>query len=298
MNPFSTILVFGQAIGFKLQALTDRRLQEAGASPFSTFALQRFALIPAVIWSIVFVRPHDITQILHSTVLLAYFLLLAIIWNVQSFLSSYVMNTMSSMSGLASLEYLIYFPLLLLVGTFFNHDIPNLYSIAGIAILLCAFVLQPSQHSENIRNRFSMPVTMVIGFLLLRSTLDATNVGITRALLGMVRPEVFLGVFAVITIGFCMLWTSFVPKRPQDARVLKQQKAFAIVIPLLWFAASIPETFAYAALPIYTVVSIGAVTFAFDSISDLFRHRIRMSWQTTLFILLVLAGTALAILSI
>lgn len=298
MNPISTIFAFGQAIGFKLQALTGRRLQEAGASPFSTFALQRFALIPAIIWSVVFVRPSDLIEILHSHVLILYFLFLAIIWNLQSFLASYVMNTVSSMSGLASLEYLIYFPLLLLVGTFFNHDTPNLYSIAGIAVLLCAFILQPSQHRENIRNRFSMPVAAVIGFLLLRSTLDATNVGITRALLGMVRPEVFLGVFAVITIGLCMVWTTCMSKKPQDVRILKQHKVLALAIPLLWFAASIPEAFAYAALPIYTVVSIGAVTFAFDSISDLFHHRIRMSWQTSLFILLVLAGTALAILSI
>lgn len=269
MNPFSTILSFGQAIGFKLQALTDRRLQEAGASPFSTFALQRFALIPAIIWSIIFVRSSDLAHILHSHILIAYFLLLAIIWNLQSFLSSYVMNTVSSMSGLASLEYLLYLPFLLLVGAFFNHDATNLYSIAGIAVLLCAFILQPSQHSKNVRNRFSLPLAVIVSLILLKSILDAANGGLTRALLEMVRPEVFLGVFCVITLSFSVMWTYFIPKKSEDNRILKQQKIFAVSIPLLWFAASIPETFAYAALPIYTVVSIGAVTFAFDSISDL-----------------------------
>ena len=294
MNPFPALFAFAQAIGFKAQDLTDRRLQERGVSPFGAFSLQRYALIPAILWCLMFVRPADIAYVFHTPVLLMYFCAIALIWNMQSFLSSYVMNATSSMSSLSTLENLLYLPLLLLVGTFFNHDVPNAYALAAIAALLCAFIIHPSQHRENERKRFSMPLAALAGLVLVKAILGAVNTGFTRAGLALVHPAVFLGVFATTTLLLCVVWTSFIPKREADYGIIRKRQWYALLIPALWFAASIPETFAYAALPIYTVVSIGAVTFGADIASDLSHRRIRITLRTASFILLVLLGTALA----
>ena len=298
MNPLPTILAFGQAIGFKAQALTDRYLQEAGVSPMGTFALQRYSLIPAVIWGLIFIRPDDISYIFHTPLLLFFILAIAALWNVQSFLTSYVLNTVSTVSALSTLEYLIYLPLLLLIGTYFNGDIPNAYSVAAIAVLSLAFVVQPAHHANNIRTRFSMPLIAIIGFVFLRVSLDAINNGMSREALGMISPQVFLGAFSITTMGLCAVWTSFMPRKYNDTRILKEKWWLAAAIPSLWFLASIPEAFAYAALPIYTVVSIGAITFAMDTLSDLFHKRTRLNARTTGFIALVLVGIGLAVYSV
>lgn len=127
MNSLPDIYALAQGMGFEVQALTERRIQEAGASPLSTFALQRYAFIPALIWSFFFVRTEDIGYVLHTPLLLAYLVAVAVIWNAQAFLWSYLQNSTSSMSSISTLYYLLYLPLLLIVGTLFNHDVPNVW---------------------------------------------------------------------------------------------------------------------------------------------------------------------------
>lgn len=298
MNPIPTLFAFGQAVGFKIQSLTDRYLQEAGVSPISTFALQRFALIPAIVWSLLFVSSGDILHILHSPQLLFFFIAIAMLWNAQSFLASYVLNTISTVSAFSTLENLIYLPLLLIVGIVLNHDIPNIYSIVAILVLVLAFALQPSHHAHNLRPRFSMPLVAITGLVLLCAVLNALNNGLSRELLGMVSPQVFLGVFGILVTALCWVWTSLLPHSVASTTVLKTKWQLAALIPILWFAASIPETFAFAALPIYTVVSIGMVTFALDTASDLFHKRSRFDLRTAVFIALVFAGTGFAAYSV
>ncbi len=298
MNPFSVIFALTQSLGFQIQAFSERRIQEYGASPIRTFALQKYALIPALIWSIIFVRISDIFMVLHTPILLGYFILIALSWNIQSFLFSYLLNTISSMSSTATLWYLLYLPLLLAVGTFFNHDMPGLYSFLGIGILLLAFIIQPTQHEKNIRARFSLPIISIIGFGFITALMNAVNGGMTRQALSMIRPEVFLGIFSILTMALCALWTSFVPHSASDTAIFKKRWLLAASVPLLWFLASIPETYSYAKLPIYTVVSIGAITFLLNTISDLYRNRIKFDFRTVIFIVLVLVGMGLAVYSI
>lgn len=294
MNLISILLAFGQGIGFKLQSLTDRSLQEKGASPVRTFALQRFALIPALLWSLVFVRAADVAHILHTPRLLFFFIAIAILWNLQSFLSSYVLNTVSTVSALSTLENLIYLPFLLAVGTYFNGDIPSTYSICGILLLLAAFILQPSHHPDHTRARFSMPIFALVALVFLSAALNAANNGISREALEMISPEAFLGIFGILVTSVCWMWTSFMPHTANEGLVFQKKPFLAAAIPLLWFAASIPETFAFAVLPIYTVVAIGTVTFALDTISDLINRRTQFNARTVGFIMLVVAGIGLA----
>jgi hypothetical protein len=298
VNSLATIFALAQALGFKVQDLSERRIQEYGVSPFTSVRLYKYALIPAVLWGIIFVRPNDISNVVHSPVLVGYFIFIALAWNIQVFLSSYLMNTISSMSALTTLEHLLYFPLLVLVGVFFNHDTFSLYSLLAIVSLLAAFIIQPTQHHVNTRTRFSLPIMIIVGLVLLKAAVNAANNGVSRQALAMVSPEVFLGLFTIITIGLCAVWTSFLPRSSSDRIIIRNRWWLAAAIPLLWFAASIPETYGFAQLPIYTVVSIGAVTFALDTVSDLYHQRIKFDFRTGIFVGLTFAGMVLAIFSV
>jgi len=297
MNYIATIFALAQAIGFKFQDLSERRIQEYGASPFATVRLYRYAIIPALLWAVIFVRYDDLTHLFNTPLLIGYFIFIALAWNIQVFLSSYLMNTISSMSALTTLEHLIYLPLLVGVGIFLNHDSFGIYSLGAVVCLLIAFVVQPSQHEINVRSRFSLPIVVIAGLVLLKAIVNAANNGVSREALTVISPEVFLGVFSVITISLCAIWTSFLPRPSNSQEIIRKKWWLAAAIPVLWFVASIPETYGFAKLPIYTVVSIGAITFALDTTSDIYHHRVKLNPRTLIFIVLTLIGMTLAIIS-
>jgi hypothetical protein len=298
MDLYPTVLVFAMGITFKGYVLTERYLQERGVSPLRTFGLQRFALIPGLIWSAVFIRGHDLSRIIHTPHLLIYVIAIALGWNVQQFLSSYIVNTVSSMSAFSTLQTLLLLPLSLLVGTFFNHDVPSMYSFLAIVILMVAFVVQPSQHVDNVRDRFALPLRLIVVLILVQTVIDAADQGIYRQLLKELGPAVVLGVFSVVTLGLAAIWTSFVPKKKTETKILRQQWRRSTSLPGLWFLGSIPEAYAIAILPIYTSLAISSVTFLMDAFSDLIHHRIHLNPRTAAFLLLVLAGIGLAVYSI
>jgi drug/metabolite transporter (DMT)-like permease len=297
MNIIPSVLAVSSAIGFKAVSLTERYLQESKASPLTTFALHRYALIPAIIWSVIFIDAEDISQILKSPTLVTYFLLIALMWNVQVFLTSYILNTTSSMSELATLRNLISLPLYLLIGIVVNHDIPNLFSIGALVLLGCALVIQPTQHQDNVRARYSLPLIVIATVIVLQACLDGAGNGLYRAIVQEVSPEVLLGVFSVTTIGLCAALSWLLPGNRNDSEIIRKSPGLAVTVPLLWFAASIPEVYAYAALPIYTILSISAITFAMDTLSDVFQRRISFNARTASFIVLVLSGIGLAVYS-
>jgi hypothetical protein len=298
MDLYPTALVFVMGVSFKGYVLTERYLQERGVRPIRTFALQRYALIPGLIWSAIFIRGHDLDHIIHTPHLVAYILLVALGWNVQQFLSSYLVNTVSSMSAFTTLQNLLLFPFTLLVGTFFNHDIPNVYSLAAVAVLMVAFAVQPAQHVDNVRARFAVPLKVIVGLILAQTAIDAFDQGLYRQLLKELSPAVVLGVFSVVTLTVTTAWTSLIPKRQAETEILRRQWHRSTALPAFWFLGSIPEAYAIAILPIYTSLSISAITFLMDAGSDLIHHRIHLNLRTTAFLLLVLTGIGLAVHSI
>jgi hypothetical protein len=294
-----TIYALLRAVGFKMVMLTQRLLQEKGASEIDTYAIYRYALIPAVAWSLVFVREEDINFIFHTPKLLIIFGALIVLWNLQALIISFVINSTSSMVLFTTIFSMLNLPLYLGFGTFFNGDIPNIFNIAAILILLVAFLINPAHHHENLRPRLSKPLYVIALLILAKVSCDTVLDGITREGLQQVHPTVFLGVFGVTTLSVCAIISRFyVRQRFREAEIMKEKQWLALSIPMIWFAASIPEIFALAALPIYTVISIGAVTFGMDTFSDFVHKRIRLNLQTGSFITLVLAGTILAVLSI
>jgi len=298
MQSLSTFNAIACRILFKGYSLSERSLQEKGVHPVRTFSLQKYSIFPAIIWCFIFVRPDDLRAIIQAPSLLLFVCLISVIWNVQQFLTSFLANTTSTISVRTTLSYLILLPELLIIGAVFNHDIPNAYSIAAIIVLGFAFLLEPSQAKTNKRARFAMPLVFIILLVVTQASLDAINAALAREALKSISAEDFLGISTVMIMGICWVWTSFVPKRPKDTQILKKHTWLAAAIPIFWFIATIPETYASASLPIYTLFSIGAITFAIDAASDELQHRIRLSPRTMAFIALVFIGMGLSVLSL
>jgi hypothetical protein len=300
MNFIPATLAFIGAVGFEAVGLTTRRLQELGATPLGTFKLYRYALIPALVWGLIFVRIDDIGTILNSSSLLTYVLLVPLIWNIQVYLFLCVLNTTSSLSGMVSLQRMVVLPFSLAVGIFLNGDIPNALALLALALLTISLLVQPAHHGLNHRPRYSRPFIFIAGTLVLITALETLRFGLSREILKTLPPDVFVGIFAILALSLCTLWIWRMKTKSGEtgSAVIQKNPKLAVLVPILWFGALVPETYAFAALPVYIVAAIATVTFGMDAASDLLHKRIRFNPQTAVFIFLFLTGTTLALISI
>jgi hypothetical protein len=304
MNYMGSFYAFLTAIGFKTNLLTQRLLQEKGASQIDTYTIYRYAVVPSAIWCLIFVRKPDIVFVLHSPKLLIYFGVIIVLWNLQALLMSLVINSTNSMTLFTTIFNMMLLPLFLAFGTFFNHDKPNLFSIVSIVILLVALVIKPTPHKKNLRLSFSKPLYIILLLVFAKACCDTVLQGVGRAALQEIHPVVFLGLFSLPTLTVCAIISQFyirprTKKVTNEAAVMKDKQWIAILLmPITWFAASIPEAFALAAIPIYTFISINVITFGMDTTSDVLHKRIRLSTRTVSFLVLVVAGISLSVLSV
>lgn len=303
MNYLGSLYAFLTAIGFKTNILTQRLLQEKGVAQIDTYTIYRYALVPSVIWCLIFIHKPDINMVLHSPKLLIYFGVIVILWNLQALLMSFVINSTSSMTLFTTIFNMMLLPLFLAFGTFFNHDKPNLFSIISIAILLIALLIKPTPHRENLRLNFSKPLYIILLLVFAKASCDTVLQGVGRAALQEIHPVVFLGLFSLPTLAICALISHFyirprTNKARNDTTTMKDKKWIAILLmPVTWFAASIPEAFSLAAIPIYTFISITVITFGMDTASDIMHKRIHLSLRTISFLALVIAGISLSVVS-
>ena len=294
------IYAFLTAIGFKTNTLTVRFLQEKGAAAIDTYTIYRYALIPSVIWCLVFVRKADLNLIFHSPKLLIIFGTIIVFWNLQAYLRAQITNSTSSMTLFSTIFNILVFPLFLGFGTFFNHDKPNIFSMSAILVLLVALLIKPTPHKENLRPHLSKPLRLIVLLIFFTACCDTILQGVAREALKQVHPVVFLGVFSLPTLSVCWIISRFYIQRQTKESVTMQQRQWLAVslIPMTWFLASIPEAFALAAIPIYVFISINVITFLMDTVSDVIHKRIHLNFQTASFIFTVLIGISLSIISI
>lgn len=291
-------VVAAQTAGFKLHDLAQRRVQELGGSVRATFFLHRWALIPALIWAAIFVRPEHLAFLGQQPLLLLYLVLIAASWNMQAFLSVYLLNATEAISFLALVEKLVYLPMLLAVGIVLNGDTPNIWSLVSLALLGIALWIQSSHHTRHRAAIFRYSVAATLGAILLRTAIDAVNNGMSREVAQALPVPVFIGLFTVTTLGITTALYFCVPKRIAACRIPRGKRWMAFLIPTIWFAATIPESYALSALPIYTLVSLGALGFLVDVASDLRNKRIPWNGHTAAFTACTLGGLATALLSI
>jgi hypothetical protein len=288
------------AVGFKTNTLTVRLLQEKGAARLDTYTIYRYALMPSVIWSLIFVHKADLVLIFHTPKLLIFVGVIIVFWNLQAYLRAQITNSTSSVILFSTIYNILVFPLFLGFGTFFDHDKPNLFSITAILVLLAALLIKPTSHKENVRPRLSKPVHVIVLLIFLIACCDTILQGVAREALKQIQPVVFLGVFSLPTLTVCWIISRFYIQRQAPESVAMRQKQWLAIslIPMTWFLASIPEAFALAAIPIYVFISINVLTILMDTFSDLIHKRISLSLQTIGFITTVLVGISLSVLSV
>jgi hypothetical protein len=300
MNYLGSFYAFLTAIGFKTNVLTQRFLQEKGATQADTYTIYRYAFFPSLIWCLIFVRGPDISLVLHSPKYLVIFGVIIVLWNLQALLISFVINSTSSMVLFTTYFNALLLPLFLGFGTFFNHDNPNFLSILSIVILLVALLTKPTPHRENLRPHLSKPLYIILSLIFAKACCDTVLQGVAREALKQIHPAVFLGFASLPTLIVCAMISKFwFGRRGEETEVIKNRQSIAILlVPMTWFAASIPESFSLAAIPIYTFVSINVITFVMDTASDVLHKRIRLTPQTIGFMALVVAGISLSVLSV
>jgi len=124
MSP-AVFLAILMGLGFKTQELTERRLLESGVSPLRVFALLRYALIPSLLWAVIVVRSDDLRRFIDTPLLMRYILFIALVWNIQCFILHYLLSGVIAMTSFSTLRSVFPLPVMLLVGWFYNHDIPS-----------------------------------------------------------------------------------------------------------------------------------------------------------------------------
>jgi hypothetical protein len=294
----TTLLALGRAVSFDARALVGRHLEERGLSAFQTFAIGRYAFIPALIWCLIFVRPADLQHIISTPHLLLFVLATPLLNNIQEIMYYFVLNSTSSMSALFTLQRLISLPLLLLVGTVFNHDTPSIIAVASIVLLVFALLVQPAHHKTNTRPRYSLPLALLVIIILAQASLEAVHFGMMRGALLQIDPADFVGLFLLLVSALTLITHRFMPYHPKDRDLVRINRSWIIFIIVIGFVGSICEMYAQAKLPIYTLVSIGAIAFALNTASDLLQKRTKLNLRTVLFMALVLTGMGLAIYSV
>jgi hypothetical protein len=294
------IYAFLTAIGFKTNSLTVRSLQEKGVARLDTYAIYRYALIPSVLWSLIFIRTADLRLIFHTPKLLIILGAIIVFWNLQAYLRALITNSTNSMVLFSTIFNMLALPLFLGFGTLFNHDKPNIFSLIAILILLVAILIRPTPHKENLRPSLAKPLRTIVLLIFFTACCDTILQGVAREALQTIRPVVFLGAFSLPTLGVCWIISKFyIQRRTPETVAMKQRQWLAVsLIPMTWFIASIPEAFALAAIPIYTFISINVITFGMDTTSDVIHKRIHLNLQTVSFLVLVVAGISLSVLSV
>lgn len=298
---YGPLYAFLTAIGFKTNVLTVRSLQEKGVSMIDTYTIYRYALIPSVIWSLIFIRRADLKLIFHTPELLVIFGTIIVFWNLQAYVRAQITNSTSSMVLLSTIFNILALPLFFGFGVLFNHDKPNLFSASAILVLLVALLIRPTPHKKNLRPQLSRPLYAMVLLIFLTALCDTILQGVAREALKQLRPVVFLGAFSLPTLAVCWIISKLHGQRRQthETSAMRQRQWLAVsLIPMTWFVASVPEAFSLAAIPIYVFISINVVTFLMDTASDVIHKRIRLSFQTVSFMALVLVGISLSVASV
>lgn len=295
------LLALLTAVGFRVNLLACRRLQETRSTPFETYAINRYALLPALLWSAVFVSGDDLEQIVGSPALFGLFALMWVLWNAQAWLMVLLVNSTSSMLLLTTLFTVVLLPGSLVGGMLINGDPVGVASALAIGVLVLAVVIRPEAHEANLRPVLSRPWLIVLGLIVAKAACDIVLQGIARASMTHVSPAAYLGVFCVPTLAACWVVSATWRRRARRAGAPDPERrpsAWALVaIPLTWFVASIPESYSLATVPIFVFLAIGVVTILMDAGSDWYHDRVRFGARSMAFLILVLSGIGLTIVA-
>ena len=293
-----SLVVFLQAILLKMFMLASRKLQEQGVSAFGIMNCQKYAIIPGAVL-LIFMAKEEYIDLLFQENIFLFFITISALWFVLQYLSIVLVNAASSMAFMDVFRKIVMVPMFLLAGIVGNGDMPNLWILVGMATLMLALFIKPSQHSNNKRNLFKYPLWVVIGLILFHVGVSSVEAPMYRNVLQNFDFYLFgTAVFIFLNMLFTSLFFVFKPLNKKEKELISNYKYLFIAIPVFWFLGSIPEGYTFAKMPIYTMMALGSITFLMDFGSDLRNQRLHLDTRTFVFVFLVFVSIIFSVISL
>jgi len=291
------IYVFIQSILFKLWHIHAKSLQEKGFSILEIFSYQKYVLIPSFILLVLSYKKEYLVFFLNDFKMILAFLFVVSVWMIHEYFNLRVQKSVNSLSFMNAFFVMLALPVYVLVGTVFNGDVPNSQIILALILLGAAIFIKPEPHKTNGKITFQDSMKFIIFISLIGILVDALNNGAHRFVLSSLGAPLFgaaLMMFLTTLIINIFFLFKKIPKREKD----DEFRLICYSLPLIWFIASIPESYSITSIPIFTIIALGSISFFMDISSDLFNNRIKINIRTILFVCLVLFGIILSAFSL
>lgn len=297
------LVVFLQTALFSLFSLQIRKLEEGGVSAFSIAGLQRYSIIPAIIFFAVTYKQEYFALLVSNPVSMCWILGISCFWGVGQFIGYIVLNSTSSLSFVYVLSAFMEMPILLIIGILINHDYPNGFILIAMALLMIALLIKPTQHKTNKRPLFKYGFFMVLGLVFINLAGHALDGAFYKNILTLFPSAILFGIaiyvlVTSVTLNLIYICFGFKKKSLKDNVAIKKHFWIAYSIPLIWFIASLPEGYSFGHLPLFTLSTIGAFGFLIKLASDLKNKRLVWNIQTGIFSSVIILSLIFSTLSL
>lgn len=297
-------VVFLQSFLFALFHLNIRKLEEKGVSAHSISGLQRYSIIPAIILFIFAYKQEYVTLLLSNPTSLWWIAGIAFFWGIGQYVGYIILDSASSLSFVYTMGAFLEIPILLATSILINHDYPNASILIGIALLVVALIIKPSQHKDNKRHLLKYSLFIVVGLVFASQIGHALDGAFYKNILHVLSPATMLFGISIyilttsLTLNIIYLLPVFKKPSLEEKKVIRKYFWVAYLIPVIWFIASLPEGYGFAHLPLFTLSALGAFSFLIKMISDLKSNRLVWNLHTAIFTLVVIASIVFSTLSL
>lgn len=303
MPIFTVLIVFLQASLFTLFQLNIRKLEEKGISARAIAGLHRWAIIPSLLLLALTYKKEYATLILSHPQALWWILGIGFFWGIGQFMGYIVLNSSSSLTFVYALGAFIELPIYLAIGILINHDLPNIFSLVAIALMILAVMIRPTQDTSNKRTLLKYSVPIMIAIIIANIIGHALDGAFYRNLMVLLTPAIPFGiaiytVMSTLVITIIYFLPIFKPIAPEEKETIKKYKWMAYSIPVLWFLGSLPEGYSFAHIPLFTLSVLASFGFLLKLASDLKNKRVASNMRTAIFVLCVITSIVLSTISL
>lgn len=301
---FIVLVFFIQSFLFAIFHLNIRKLEENGVSAHAIAGLQRYSIIPAIIFFALTYKKEYVAILFANPISLWWIVGIAFFWGIGQFMGYIVLNSASSLSFSYTIGAFIEIPIYLAIGVLVNHDFPNSFILIAITLLIIALIIRPIQNKENKRHLLKYSVIVVIGLVLSNIVGHAFDGAFYKNVLNLLSPEtMWFGVSIYIlvtslTLNIIYLLPFFKKPSLEEKIIIKKYSWTAYLIPVIWFIASLPEGYSFAHIPLFTLSALGAFGFLIKMVSDLKNKRLAWNMHTAIFTLVVILSIVFSTLSL
>ena len=292
---FTSLGIFcalAQSLIYVVYDLVGKRLREEGASALDLTYLMRLALWPALITLALSWNTGVAMQMLHSPAQYGPLLGFVGTWLVYQWVYFRNLNIARSLAVVSVTRNAIGLPLLMVSGFFINHDVPTLWGYCAVGCIVLGAFVRPrpaQQHTRQYLETIQIIVWLTIAYIVLVTVKDSFY----RLYLQNERALIFGISVYMILCSLGLYFFSWIRPRQSTHTVPPRWVAAFVSI---WVIGTVPEGIAFGMVPVYTLVTIGTVSWIITIGSDLHYGRLSVSSRTACFIGFVLAGITCAMI--